>query len=177
MKNHCQRRVALHEAGHAVACERLGIEPEHATIRAGENNLGHVRLVQDSWIGRDAPNLVLMLCSGYAALVVDGESERVSSEGCVSDFDKASTLIDKFALGGDLDLWKAKAVAEMRKPANKAAVELIAKKLSERVELPSDYISVLVEVVDGTCTLEEAEKHFARQDAVRASACMDIPGE
>ena len=67
--------TAIHEAGHAVAHIRLGIEYGHAHIVPdGKGLLGAAcgAGVQNVWNKGEAENMVLAFCAGYAALVAAG---------------------------------------------------------------------------------------------------------
>lgn len=165
-----QELVAFHEAGHAVACVLLKVEHEHATIRADDHSAGHVRI--DS---RDAgmfkpEHVITVLCSGYAAALLFAEDESKACIGCDSDFRLASELIERNGLSGDLKAWQARAVALISDARNAEAVASVAMSLVERQLLPSDYVSILVEVAYGTCGEEEASRYMAEQDRVRASS-------
>ena len=71
------RRVAVHEAGHAVAHIRLGIDQEYASIEPGPGTAGRVSAegVKHVWNAEAAQPMAVAYCAGYAAEVASGYDE------------------------------------------------------------------------------------------------------
>ena len=149
--------TAIHEAGHAVAHIRFNIEQYEATIVPSEGNRGSVTAEGENhvWSPEDAQNMVLAFCAGYAALVAAGWSRKTATRGARNDFDRAEGLIEQWELDGALEDWLQKAVALMREPNNRRAVDLIAKELLERKTVPWLDLEDLVRVADGELSEEE----------------------
>jgi len=101
-----ERAHAIHEAGHAVAHLRFGIEQDRVTIEPKDGNLGssHAAGSESVWTKKAAPDMVLAYCAGYAAMVSAGYSDDDAREGCAgsdtADFDEADELISKWGLSG-----------------------------------------------------------------------------
>jgi hypothetical protein len=155
--------TALHEAGHAVAHARLGIQQLQATIVAQAWRAGAVTAegLQHVWNAEQAGPMVEAYCAGYAALIAAGHDEAVAASGCEDDFESAERLIQDWGLAGTLDIWKARAVALMSQPDNKRAAALVAEHLLAHKRLDSDYLNVLVEMADGECTEAEFQQYLA----------------
>ena len=157
--------TAIHEAGHAVSCVRLGIDHDKASIVPEGDWLGHVQSagVNHVWMEEEAVDQVLSYCAGYAALVAAGFDETVATQGADGDFDAARHLIEHWGLAGDLDEWKAKAVAMMQEPRNRAAVKRVADELVAAGTIDWDDISCCCDIADGECT----EEDYAMSKALR----------
>src|SRR5262245_24991725 len=70
MKRPNQRRVAFHEAGHAVALHRFGFECSEAAVyphAPRDGVLGHAKPAGGFEDEESARRYVIMLCCGYAA--------------------------------------------------------------------------------------------------------------
>lgn len=158
--------TALHEAGHAVAHVRLEIQQGRATIVPDDQNAGAVSAegVEHVYSAEAATPMVEAYCAGYAALVAAGYSEELAAAGAGNDFANAELLIEQWNLGGDLQHWKLRAVELMGTPANRRAVELVAEHLVAHRTLDGDYLDLLVDLADGSCT----EQEFARWLQIRA---------
>ena len=151
-------RIAIHEAGHAVACVRLfpsrvsdnvSIEPDHEEMSLGRHASEELRVsVHTSDNQADVIFLAeaTYCCAGYAALLAAGHSKAQALAGCDQDFDEA---------GSFLEAGKRDAVELMRRPENLRAVELIAKELLQRKRLNGDHVAVLIDFSDGETTAEE----------------------
>lgn len=169
--------TAHHEAGHAVAHIRLGIEQLSATIAPkavpGGRRLGAVIAegVQQVWNKEQAAPMVIAFGAGYAALVAAGHGDHEARDGADDDFDQAQYLIDFWGLPDTLDASLAQAVELMRRPENVAAVALVAEHLLKHKMLDADYLAVLVDLADGNTT----EAEFARYLQLRSFAARDSP--
>ena len=156
--------TAIHEAGHAVAHVRLGLDHEGAHIVADGNGLLGAATGEGQahvWNTAGAERVVLAFCAGYAALVASGGDHGQAVDGTGDDFEQAQELIDFWGLAGDLAVWQRRAVELMRKPENLAAVALVARHLQERKRLDGELVDVLVSVADGETTEEEFETYLA----------------
>lgn len=71
MRNSALAATAHHEAGHAVAAIVRGIPVRHATIVAGEDNAGHVRL-----LARIPKTMKAMHIHGMVALAGEAAQRR-----------------------------------------------------------------------------------------------------
>ena len=141
--------TATHEAGHAVAFFRLGIDLKRVTIQPGKNMSGHTLVTGSPIDPLQAIKRVIGDLSGHAALVVAGYGPAIARDGAGHDFNNAKELITEWALPGPLKRWKAVAVTLMRTPQNIAAVELVAEELLARETLSGKYAEALVEKSDG----------------------------
>ncbi|MCC7193920.1 MAG: hypothetical protein IT356_00010 [Gemmatimonadaceae bacterium] len=159
------KHTAIHEAGHAVAHVRHGIDQAWATIVPSEGSAGNVLADEGHWNRDDGEAQVLSYCAGFAALVAAGHSTQVAEIGCDDDFKKAVAIIEFWDLG-NLDTWKARAVDLMQRPENVRAVALIADQLLARERVDADHVQVLVDVADGETTVEELAQYLAFRDMV-----------
>lgn len=154
---------ALHEAGHAVAQLRFEILGDEVKISPSGDTFGTV----DSAGARpvrsndEAAARVLSCCAGFAALVATGHDKVQAAIGCDSDFLEAANLIKYWALEGDLETWKRKAVRLMRFPRNIAAVEMVAAHLLRQRVLAGDYVEVLVDLADGSISQADFDDFLA----------------
>ena len=169
--NH-QLSIAIHEAGHAVAHVRLGILPVSVTIVECSETFGHSTAegADSVWTSDGAADQVISYCAGYAASIAAGEDNDAASHGCGDDFEHARRLIEFWALEGDLEAWKARAVALMSSPENVAAVALIADWLMQHGTLDGQLVDVLVDRSDGNVTDSELNRFLALMAGSRGSA-------
>lgn len=162
-----ERQTAIHEAGHAVAHVRLGLDQEGADIIRNEDagTLGGAagEGVNQVWNKEQAEPVVLAFCAGYAALVAAGHEDGAHL-GADDDFEQAEYLIEYWGLQGTLADYKAKSVEQMSAPDNIRAVGMVAEHLLEHKKLDGEYIRVLVDMADGEVT----EQEFARYLRFRA---------
>jgi hypothetical protein len=160
--------VARHEAGHAVANLRLGIDQERVTI-VPNGGVGGSCVSAGSeavWDERTARDMVLAYCAGYAALIAAGYSDADARVGCDDDFDHADELISTWQLPGDTQAWLVSAVELMRRPENVAAVTLVAEHLLRYKTLDVGYFEVLVDLADGNATEAQFAQYLQLRDLV-----------
>lgn len=149
------RATAIHEAGHAVAFERLlpmsysgalSITPGDG--KAGFHQQEEVSILADDHsteADQELHNEAVVYCAGYAACIAAGYSEHEAAEGCGSDFDR---VLDP----NQLEAIKREAVALMRKPENIDAVNRIADELMVRKQIDGDMLMALLSVATGEAT-------------------------
>lgn len=159
-----EEKTAIHEAGHAVAHIRYGIDHNGATIVSDPDRglLGAAAaLGADSvWDKAAAESQVIAFCAGYAALVAAGCPPDAAVEGADDDFAQATELLEFWGLEGALQDWQARTVEVMQRPENVAAVSLLARHLLERKTLDGDHCEVLVEVADGVSTEADLARYL-----------------
>jgi hypothetical protein len=145
-----RKRVAYHEAGHAVANRRFGILQAKATILSRDAYAGAVvwEGKEHVWSANEAPAQVLSYCAGYAALVSIGVERDIALQGCSNDMEAAAELIARWPLSGTLDEWQSKAVELMSRPENIRAVDFVANALLRHETLNDVYLDMLVEFAD-----------------------------
>jgi hypothetical protein len=160
-------RIATHEAGHAVAHVRLGLDHEGANIMPNDadGTLGGAAGTGAGqvWQADEAGPVVLGYCAGYAALVAAGCSKADALRGADQDFAEAESVISTWALPDGLEGWKARAVEMMQRPENVEAVALVAQHLTQRKSLSPDHVDALVELSDGQITADEFEQFLQLQ--------------
>jgi hypothetical protein len=160
-------RIATHEAGHAVAHVRQGLDHEGANIipNDADGTLGGAAGagVGQVWQSDEAGPVVLAYCAGYAALVAAGYSDAEALRGTDQDFAEAESVITTWALPDGLEGWKTRAVEMMGRPENVAAVALVAQHLTERRVLSPDLLGALVELSDGEITADEFKQFLQLQ--------------
>jgi ATP-dependent Zn protease len=163
------KHTAIHEAGHAVAHQRLNILQDKCTIVASDTRAGAVTAegTEHVWSMEEAHDQVVAYCAGYAALVAAGVDEGTARLGADDDFDQATHLIEFWGLEGDLDTWCRKAKEFMGQPENLAAVQRVADELLRVETLDFDDIAILVDITDGLAT----EDDYARFKAFREMPC------
>ncbi len=156
------KTTAIHEAGHAVAHKRLGIEQDFATIEPRGRTLGGVKAegVHDVCNAGQARPQVLAYCAGYAALVAAGYTEAEATLGADDDFDNVNYLIESWLLNPSLEDWKAEAVLLMREPRNLSAVQVIARELLDKKRLDGDLLTVYLEFADGEATQADLDSYL-----------------
>lgn len=155
--------TAIHEAGHAVAHRRLGIdqgglsvEPDREAQTLGRSfsaGAGHC------WNVAEAGDMALAYCAGYGAVRAAGYTEAEAKHGCADDFSQAKELVRFWGLESLVKI-KAKAVELMRQPANVNAVKRVADELVARRTIDADLLAVLFDVADGDCSAEEFERYL-----------------
>lgn len=148
-----EARIAIHEAGHAVAHIRLGqafasvtIEPDAAKGQWGSltgEGRDHV------YTREDAEAQVLCSLGGHAALIAAGYDHESSVQGTDGDIDDAELILADWLPGDNIEGWLQRTVAMMQEPANTKAVSRITKELLLRRTVPFDAVDCLVEVADG----------------------------
>ncbi len=168
--------TAIHEAGHAVADLRFGMTTERATIVRTDEYLGRVYTHDD---GRDldeegAAEFVMSYCAGYAALVAAGVAPDDAVRGADGDFEKASELIRKRGLPGDLESWKQRAVEMMSRPENRRAVEVFSRYLVEYRTLDYFVLDVLIELADGNISQAQFDHWY---DQVYSRIVQNVSGQ
>ena len=156
------RNTAIHEAGHVVALIRFDLGCGYASIMPIDETAGFVTIHLHAENKREAEARAVSCCAGYAARIVAGDTEELAAFGCDNDFDSANKLIEDWGLD-NLVTFKVKAVDMLRLPENVKAVDLIALHLLKRGRLDSEYMQVLVEVVDGESTEADFLGYLAGQ--------------
>ena len=154
------KKTAIHEAGHAVVALRL----DHifgATTIIADHDLGswgstEFKELSDSYTEETASEHVMILSAGYAALVADGWAKDVAANGAEDDFQRAEATINGFGLK-PLSCWLQETVEFLSTEENKRAVQFVAERLLQHWELDKEFIQVLVELADGSCTEEDIE--------------------
>lgn len=148
------RQTAVHEAGHAIAFRRAGIEISHASIILRDDTAGRVLFEDSIHCLEDAWAHALASCAGYASCFVVGFDERDSAGGCQSDFEEAQEIIRQWNLE-PLEHWKAQAVGMLSSEENRRAIEVISRALMQHQTIGAGYVDVLIEWADGACTDED----------------------
>lgn len=146
-RRHTSRATAIHEAGHAIAHARLGIDQHSVSIVRDpvKRTLGAVAAegANHVWDASQARDQVIAYLAGYAAMRAAGYSRAEANAGAWGDFEHAQHLID-FWLDRPLPYWKARAVALMRKPDNVKAVQILARWLRARNTLEGNLLSAVI---------------------------------
>ena len=183
-------QVAYHEAGHAVACVRLGRAFRYATIVPKEDSLGHVLYTSfgasfrpgidvSSKTERIIDRQVLIALAGMAA---DRRFVgRRNWRGARSDLDHA-TEFGSFLHGDDEVLSKyveyklAQADSMMRAPIVWVQVEAVAAALLDRQHLAAVEIRriCLAAIADGARLAHWERLRFAEIDAEQARINRDL---
>lgn len=150
------RRTAIHEAGHFVAGERLGVIQEFASIEPEplKGRLGRVEGEGAHWSTKEGQDQVTIFCAGYAAVVASGVDPGIAALGCWSDFEKAEDIINLWWLSS-LEEQKAIATAMMLEPKNRKAVDAVADELIATGSVGGQLLEVILSHADGECTDEE----------------------
>ena len=165
-----EEHVAIHEAGHFVAHQRLlgdsGFYQDHVSIISDGESAGRfvaepiefpvvvdedtVELArQDELFRRDA----IIFLAGYAALKALGASEDAAILGCESDFEGAKALSS-----GDeqvFTLLKDETINLMSDSKNLAAVKLVAAELVKHKKISCSTLEILLEVIDGESDMDD----------------------
>ncbi len=167
------RQTAIHEAGHAVAHIRLGIQQGHVTIvPAGDLSGSAVAEGSDHvWNAAAASDQVLAYCAGHAATIAAGLEAAQAELGCGNDFEEAQQLIDFWRLDSDLAAWQARAIALMSQSENVTAVACVAEWLLQEGTLDSELVDVLVEKADGNVSDTDFERFLSWH---RANIARDL---
>lgn len=154
MSKHLER-IAIHEAAHAVAMEKLfpGNYPEKLTIvPSGDEYLGLFRPGEyEGQISKDLPESEIekhfikyatFCCAGYAATIVFGFPDEKALVGCESDFETA---------GAYLEQGKSEALNFCTEEENKKAIRFVADMLLECKTFEDyDELAVLLETAFDT---------------------------
>lgn len=163
--------TALHEAGHAVAHERLDIHQGSVSIEPDAETLGRCKAegAKHVYSADEAQKQVMAFLAGYAALIAAGCNEEDASAGADDDFEQAADLFESWDLGGDLVSWKAEAVDFMSTGENVKAVRRLADELLSRITIGDELTAVIVDVADGEITEAELEQYIlmSRQTETR----------
>ena len=149
-----QTPTAYHEAGHAVAFHRLFPDGRYGgtlSIVRREGLLGtHSAEALWDYSEDEGEAEAIYACAGYAAVLAAGYPAEVAEDGCESDFECAAHYCDR-----PLEEIKAQALALLRKPENKRAIERLVSELLKRETLDSDWVDALIGLADGEWTEED----------------------
>jgi hypothetical protein len=154
-----RRRVAFHEAGHAVAAQRFGLDSFGATIVPSEAASG--QHVGSGWYDLDErgrARFITCLLAGYAAEVKLGGDEKSARAGAGSDFEHVEDIRRHLDDPKTLGHWLARARAFVNRPRNWRAIEWAAKELLRLRELRAKELSIMLDVVDGRSPPNSLEK-------------------
>ncbi len=165
-------KTAIHEAGHAVAHARLGIDQARVTVVADDRKgtMGYVLAACEASSEEEARRQVLAYCAGYAAVVASGSDPEAATEGCDLDFETARALLEFWTPAGALEDSKADAVRMMSTAENRKAVAVVADYLERHQAADADVVDVLIELADGQCTAEEFDRFLLMRSKVQAFA-------
>jgi hypothetical protein len=154
--------TAIHEAGHAVVQMRLCVGDVLGSLSIIGDDLTAGRLTSETRdaSAEEAETAVMVLCGGYAALLVASHSEETSEAGADGDFEQAQAMIDFWGLA-PLAEWKQRAVDLLVEPRNLHAVRAIAERLVADRHIEGDVLPVLLEHADGECSDEDLERFLA----------------
>lgn len=155
--------TAHHEAAHAVAHARGGVEPNRITI---------VPDLEAGDAGSFAPIAGLMcphchvigLLVGYAADRKLGRDERRARAGAADDFDRARKLIRRARLGRFAELL-SEADRFVNRRRNWRAIQRVALYLLKRKVIAGEELRTLVRLADGS----SLEREVARKRAIIAT--------
>jgi hypothetical protein len=169
-----RRKIAIHEAGHAIAFIRNNVNLGFVTIVPSKNADGETLGGGDAWNKREGQKHLIIHCAGYAACISAGYTEDQAASGCGQDFVYAQIEIDRWRLGTLTDA-KAMAVKFMRRRKNVRAVDLLAQHLLQHDRLDAHYVQVLVTVADGETTEAEFDEYlelrlFEEEESARRRA-------
>lgn len=166
-----EQRIALHEAGHAVAAIQLGVDGQDfgviTIVPKGQQNGSFSMNEMHSNIV-DVQRDVVINCSGYGALHALGHPEDFACTGCEDDFDKSKILIDNWNLPS-LNHWKNLATDFLSNAENSRAVRTVADSLIKHKELGPEYTQILVRIAIGLDTKDFLEKWKERHDLLDQS--------
>lgn len=151
-----RRRVAYHEAGHAVAFIRLGHGCDGVSIVPGEDHLGITGGGDYGDVLEAERTRIVCGCAGFAADMELGSNEESARRGASADFERAQRTIELIG-EGTLESWIAHARAFVREPQNWAAIDLIARELLEWDRIDGQVLECLVDIADGLTTREAFE--------------------
>jgi hypothetical protein len=174
-KKASEKKIAIHEAGHAVACERLfpwrlvgnlTIVPDVEGNAAGSHEMLEA-IVFDLTTDPEElarqnevfANQAVYFCAGYAACLAAGHSERTALAGCGNDFERAEAAASWPEL--TLSAVKQRAIELMRRAQNIAAVERVADELLARRTIGGDEVEWLVGIADGTLSEQDYRQFLA----------------
>ncbi len=140
------RRIAIHEAGHAVAAIQLGLDGQDfgaLTIEPKDYMNGRFEMREIRCHEEGRLRDMVVNCAGYAALRTLGLPEDYASLGCGNDFEKAEHLIHAWGLA-PIDHWKEVARALLALPDNLRAVEALADELLKAKTLQADEVEICI---------------------------------
>lgn len=149
-------RMAIHEAGQAVARHRLGLPALGVTIvpdlAQGEDDAsGATRSDVDT--DSAAAQVLALLCGDAAERVAKvGKASHAADPAGGDDLEQAIAVIELWGLADDMGVWKAKATRLMREARNVKAVQALAECLLARDGIEADMIPWLIEHADGECS-------------------------
>lgn len=162
------QRIALHEAGHAVAAIKLGIDGQDlgvVTIVPKDHMNGSFSMREMSCTYLEIRHDIIINCAGYGALRASGYPESIACIGCGDDFGKAEKLIKGWSLS-PLDHWKDQATQLLSIPENALAVSRVSAELLKHKTLGPEYINVLVMAATGLLSKIEVEQFKVNCQAV-----------
>lgn len=115
--------TAIHEVGSYMAATRLGMPATGPSIipNPGKGTMGHFATEEQGGSQDAAADKIMVLCSGFAAVISAGFNKEYAEQACWDDFDKASELISDWNLGS-LDEHKREAVTLMSTPETVVAL-------------------------------------------------------
>jgi hypothetical protein len=138
--------TAYHEAGHAVAGERLGFTSAGVSIASRGAKRGGARVFGDWQTLKEARAEIVCLLAGYAADVKHGTALREARNGCGADFAEARR-VSRF-VGEPIARGRARAAAFVRERRNWRAIDLIALQLLASTKISGAAVSTTVEIAD-----------------------------
>lgn len=153
------QNTAIHEAGHAIASARLGLEIELVSINPHEDSLGHV--AGDFNYGPDSnyfASCATVLCAGWAALIVSGCSDVDASIGCDGDFTKVVEIAAGWKLP-PIQHWKQEAIKLLSAPENIKAINLLANQLIRHRTVGPNFVATMIEIADGESTIDDLVRY------------------
>ena len=157
--------AAIHEAGRAVSCVRLGVDCGPVSLLSGDGG------TVGSWFTDGASHcfssthadaVAITYCAGYGALRAAGGSSRFAAQRCLNDFMYARELINFWQLD-KLARIKSRAVELMNEPANRAAVAFVAHHLLLRTVIGEDVVPFLLAVSDGNASKSDLDTYLFRR--------------
>lgn len=153
--------IAMHEAGHAVACHRLFPDRLSWILTIEPNEYSFGRIESEYWEFSIDGDLevaeqyflddAVFACAGYGAMKAAGYTDERAQWGCEPDFERA---------GHRLERAKTKAVALMALPDNIRAVDRLAKELMRHRTLDGDHMGIVIDVSDGGTTEAELAEYL-----------------
>jgi len=155
-------RVAVHEAGHALAVMRLGLIPLEGDISIfdeEEGPHGRAQLEQvefgrgstDKDISLHAEKEIIADLAGYAALMLLGEPEREACIGFSHDYRQAKGKIGYV----NINHHTKQTLELLSEGTNPIALQLLATELLKYKTIGYGYAEQVVSVTDGESTWEE----------------------
>lgn len=115
-----EMETAIHEAGHAVATLRNGVQLGFVSIQPNDIHAG-VATHEELYRNREEAEIdALIACAGYAALIAAGYDKAAASAGCDDDFEAASQMIAGWGLDS-IEGIKSQAVELLSRDENRQA--------------------------------------------------------